>query len=130
MGLAVLFRPCLWVDQHYSDADGCLQAFQLSSTDSDSSSFQLILLYGPNHKVEGKAFFNLLCFILTPLFLPLFVATLILLSILLWIGMVVTHLPHGHIIGQLLYLLSCGILIWLIFGIFIIQMCIIILGVE
>ena len=57
-GVAILFRPCLRVDQHYSDADGRLQVVQFSSTDSDSSSFQLINLYGPNRKVEGEAFFE------------------------------------------------------------------------
>ena len=102
-GVAVLFRPCLQVDQHYSDVDGHLQVIEFSSTDSDSSSFQLINLYGPNRKVEGEAFFESIVPHIDSSFHTIVCGDFntVVNPAVDWHGC--THLLHGFIIGQLLY---------------------------
>jgi hypothetical protein len=56
--VAVLYRPSLRVVQQYADSEGRLQVVQFSCVASESSSFQVVNLYGPNRKVEGEAFFE------------------------------------------------------------------------
>ncbi len=102
-GVAILFRPCLRVDQHYSAADGCLQVVQFSSTDRDSSSFQLFNLYGPNRKVEGEAFFESII----P-FIDISLPSIVYSDFNTVVNPAVDRhgsnpFLHGHIIGQLPY---------------------------
>jgi exonuclease III len=57
-GVAILFRPIFKLDSNYSDDAGRLQVVNFSLVTSDSCSFQLVNLYGPNKKNEGEDFFE------------------------------------------------------------------------
>jgi exonuclease III len=57
-GVAILYRPSLSVDHEVFDDQGRLQVVTFSICSSDSASFQLVNVYGPNRKAEGEHFFE------------------------------------------------------------------------
>lgn len=57
-GVAILYRPSLSVDCEVLDDQGRLQVVTFSICSSDSVSFQLVNIYGPNRKAEGETFFE------------------------------------------------------------------------
>jgi exonuclease III len=57
-GVAVLFKPSLQVVNQFFHDKGRLQIITFIDTSSESSSFQLVNVYGPNRKKDGDEFFE------------------------------------------------------------------------